>query len=168
MSTIPLWIASDMAPSHQKRYRWRSLIGLCRGGIRHQPGERRDSGLGMRRLREPFAESQHVQPHGRQNVSETDPRKADVTGAPQTCGPYPSRDGAFNAGTARIRRLKRVRSLPVAGRFGAPASMAGAGWSASDGGRKHGAPPRICLKPSRCRCIVPVPAGLRHQYQKRR
>jgi hypothetical protein len=29
---------------------------------------------------------------------------------------------------------------------------------------KHGAPPRVCLKPSPCRGIVPVRPGLRQQY----
>jgi hypothetical protein len=44
-----------------------------------------------------------------------DPGKAPLARASQTCGASPTRHGAFHAGTAIIRRLKRLWRFPVPG-----------------------------------------------------
>jgi hypothetical protein len=45
------------------------------------------------------------------------PGEAPIAGASEACGPYSARVGAFNAGAARIFRLKRVGRFPLPGRL---------------------------------------------------
>jgi hypothetical protein len=44
-----------------------------------------------------------------------DPREAPIAGSSQACAPCPTRDGAFNPGTAGILRLKRRCGFPLPG-----------------------------------------------------
>jgi hypothetical protein len=90
-------------------------FGLGRWGSCHQPCERCDAGFGTPSLKEPLAKSEHVQPHCRQQMSQMDPREAHVAGPSQAEAPCPTRDGAFNPGTAGILRLKRLCGFPLPG-----------------------------------------------------
>src|SRR5262245_55503695 len=82
---------------------------------RHPPGEWRDTGLGTRGGQEPFAEPQHVQARGRQEMSQMDPGKPHVAGPSPACAPNPARNRPFDAATAGILLLKCVGPFPLPG-----------------------------------------------------
>jgi hypothetical protein len=85
--------------------------------MRHQSGERRETGLGPRGLQEPLAEPQHIEPYGGEDVPQVHPSAAAVAGPSQAHAAGLARNRPFDAGPAGRLRLKCLRGFPWPGRL---------------------------------------------------
>lgn len=68
-----------------------------------------------------------------------DPCEADLAGASQACAPYPAREGAVTAGTARILRPKRLWGFALPSRLTGLILRLGSNGERQPGGAFRGA-----------------------------